>query len=116
MTLAFPGTKLELGSIVGVPSYRQLALAAISRHELYVGKLEGCLKMTRWILTTFLFLAGMASVNAAPLQLNQSGTFNSNSTLNGVAFGSPTDFTFSAVFDSTTDFDQTTAMDCFLLR
>jgi hypothetical protein len=45
-----------------------------------------------------------APATAAPLILRYSGAFGPPSTLDGVALGASTEFTFEALFDSTTDF------------
>ncbi len=58
-------------------------------------------KLAALVCLIHLFTAGTAS--ALPLLLNYSGTFSAGSTLDGVAFGSDTPFTFSAAFDSATD-------------
>jgi hypothetical protein len=59
--------------------------------------------MRRFLLAVALGLAAAGAAEAAPLVLNYSGTFGPTTTLDGVAFGVDTPFTFSAAFDSTTD-------------
>jgi hypothetical protein len=62
--------------------------------------------MRRFLLAVALGLAATEAAEAGPMMiLNYSGTFGPNTTLGGVALDADTPFTFTAVFDATTNVD-----------